>query len=61
MNFNWIDMLNKMIDIFIKILFGLVFILLITPVGILLRAVGIDYLHRMIDYKVSSYWKKHGD
>lgn len=59
MNFNWTDMLNKMIDFFIKIIFGLVFILLITPVGILLRAVGIDYLNRMVNYKATSYWNKH--
>lgn len=52
-------MLSKMIDFFIKIIFGVLFLLIVTPVGILIRMFGVDFLERKTDSKASTYWKKH--
>lgn len=52
-------MLNKMANFFIKIVFGVIFLLIITPVGLLLRMFGIDFLKRKIDSNASTYWEKH--
>lgn len=41
---------------FLKIFFLFVFFLVVTPVGLLLRAVGIDYLQRRFESKKNSYW-----
>lgn len=59
MNFNWIDMLNKLINLFIKSVFGAIFLLVVTPLGILLRIFGVDLLKKRIDPQAESYWKKH--
>ena len=59
MNFNWTDMLNKLIEFFIKIVFGLIFFLVVTPIGILIRMFGIDFLERKGNSEILSYWKKH--
>lgn len=53
-------MLNKITDFVIKVVFGMVFLLIVTPVGLLFRIFGIDYLERKVDLSASSYWKKHG-
>ncbi len=34
----------------------LVFFILISPVGFVLRVLGIDYLNRKIDKNEKSYW-----
>jgi hypothetical protein len=52
-------MLNKTMDFFIKVIFGVLFLIIITPVGIFIRMFGIDFLERKINLKASSYWKKH--
>lgn len=52
-------MLNKTADFVIKVIFGVVFLLIVTPAGLLFRMFGIDFLERKIDPSASSYWKKH--
>lgn len=52
-------MLNKTIDFLIKAVFGVIFLLIVTPAGFLLRIVGFDFLERTIDPNASTYWKKH--
>jgi len=52
-------MLNKMISLLIKIAFGAIFLLVVTPVGFLFRSIGIDLLQKRIDRQASTYWKDH--
>lgn len=52
-------MLNKTTNFIVKIVFGVVFLLIVTPAGFLLRMFGIDFLERKMDPKAPSYWKKH--
>jgi hypothetical protein len=40
----------------IRILLVIVFFTVVTPLGIILRFIGIDYLNRSFDQKSSSYW-----
>lgn len=47
-----------MLDIILKFVFLIVFIFLITPIGIVLRLLGVDYLNKKIDKKNKSYWVK---
>lgn len=51
-------MLTTMTNLFIKAVFGLLFLVLVTPAGFLLRLCGIDFLERKIDPAAASYWKK---
>ncbi len=41
-----------------QVLLGIFFYLVLTPVGIVLRATGRDLLDRKIDLKAVSYWRK---
>lgn len=43
------------INFILKILFFIVFWVIVTPLGVLLRLAGIDYLQRQFDSK-KSYW-----
>jgi len=52
-------MLNKLLSLFVKIAFGAIFLLAITPVGVLFRVFGIDLLQKKIDRQALSYWKDH--
>lgn len=45
-------------NLFVKIGLGAVFLLIVTPAGFLLRMLGIDFLERKKESKLSSYWKK---
>lgn len=51
-------MKSKTINILIKCLFGLIFIIVIAPLGFLLRMCGADFMAKKTDYRISSYWKK---
>jgi hypothetical protein len=51
-------MLEKMFNFGIKLIFGMLFFLVITPVGLLLRMAGIDYLEGKANSEKISYWKK---
>lgn len=42
----------------IKVVFGVLFFVGITPVGLLLRLFGVDYLDRKIGSEAKSYWRK---
>lgn len=52
-------MLTKTTDFVFKAILAVVFLLIVTPVGLLLRMFGVDFLERKIDPGASSYWKKH--
>lgn len=52
-------MLSTTTDFVIKAIFGIVFLLIVTPAGLLFRLFGIDFLERKVEPGVSSYWKKH--
>ena len=41
-----------------RLILGLVFYLMITPLGLLIRLAGTDLLDEKIDKKAESYWKK---
>lgn len=45
-----------MLDIILKFVFLVVFIFLITPIGLVLRLLGVDYLNRKIEKNNKSYW-----
>ena len=45
-----------MINLLLKILFFFVFVGVITPVGLLLRLFGVDYLRRSFRADEKSYW-----
>jgi multisubunit Na+/H+ antiporter MnhG subunit len=52
-------MMKKIIELLFGLIFGILFILLITPIGLMLRAMGIDFLDREINPERNSYWRKH--
>jgi hypothetical protein len=41
-----------------RILLGIFFYIVLTPIGVVLRLTGKDLLDRKIDRKAASYWKK---
>jgi len=45
-----------MIDILLKFIFLVVFVFVVTPIGLILRVIGIDYLNKKIDKQTKSYW-----
>jgi hypothetical protein len=47
---------NKIIDYFLKIVLAFVFLLIVTPVGIVLRILGKDYLATIIPKDADTYW-----
>ena len=52
-------MLNKTTDFVIQVVLWVVFFLIVTPAGLLIRMLGIDFLERKIDPNASSYWRRH--
>lgn len=49
---------GKALSFMIKVVFGVLFFVVITPVGLLLRLFGVDYLDRRIGSEAKSYWRK---
>jgi len=43
-------------NMIIRILLIVLFYTVITPLGMILRGMGIDYLNRSLDQRSSSYW-----
>lgn len=43
------------------VLLALVYFLMFTPVGLLMKLVGYDPMHRKFDREVTSYWIRRGD
>jgi hypothetical protein len=52
-------MLNKLISLPVKIAFGIVFVIVITPLGLLIRCFGVDLLKSKIDRQARTYWNDH--
>jgi hypothetical protein len=52
-------MLNKLIGLPVKITFGIIFMIIITPLGLIVRSFGIDFMQRKIDRQAKSYWNDH--
>ena len=49
-------MLNKIVDLLFQTILLVIFFLILTPLGILLRAFGKDYLSRPFRRDSPSYW-----
>jgi hypothetical protein len=43
----------------VKIVLGFLFFVVLTPVGISLRIMGIDFMHRKPNAKAKTYWKRY--
>ena len=43
------------------VLLGAVYYLLVTPIGLIMRALGYDPMHRRFDAEAPSYWVERGD
>ncbi len=43
----------------LKLVFGILFFILITPVGLVIRLFGVDLLQKKTDPSKKSYWTKH--
>ncbi len=48
--------MRKIFDIFLYIILIPIFYIIMTPLGLLLRIVGIDFLARRINRDAISYW-----
>lgn len=48
--------MDRIVNFILKAFFFIIFFLIVTPLGVLLRLVGIDYLQRRFDNKKKSYW-----
>ncbi|MDQ1329877.1 MAG: Saxitoxin biosynthesis operon protein SxtJ [Thermodesulfobacteriota bacterium] len=48
--------LRKTFDVILSGLLTVIFILVFTPVGLILRLTGKDYMQRKIQKKIHSYW-----
>lgn len=51
-------MANKLKTFLVKLLFGIFFILIIFPIGLLMRLCGADYLGKNFDQSKNTYWNK---
>ena len=43
-----------------RLILGIFFYLILTPVGLIMRLFGRDPLHRKLDRKATTYWEKRG-
>jgi NADH:ubiquinone oxidoreductase subunit 5 (subunit L)/multisubunit Na+/H+ antiporter MnhA subunit len=43
----------------LKFLFTIIFFVIITPLGLIIRLFGIDYLDQKLQTERKSYWIKH--
>ena len=43
----------------LKFFFVIIFFLIITPIGLVIRLLGIDLLKKKINANQNSYWTKH--
>ncbi|GEM_PF-2258388 len=50
--------MDKVINFIFRVFFFIIFFLIVTPIGILLRLAGIDYLQRQLEKGRNSYWIK---
>lgn len=48
--------MKRIINFILKVFFFIIFFLIVTPVGILLKLVGVDYLRHRIEKSKDSYW-----
>ncbi len=52
----WMTLALLMGWVMTRVLLGLVFFLVLTPIGLLTRLCGKDFMHRRFDLAGSSYW-----
>lgn len=50
-------MLNKLLSFFLKLLMGILFFLVITPMGVVLKIIGADYLRLKKHKNNVTYWQ----
>ena len=48
--------MRPIFNFLIKLSLAVIYLLILTPVGLLLRLVGVDYLKKHFDRNSSSYW-----
>lgn len=48
--------MEQAFNFILRSIFFIIFFLIVTPLGLLLRLVGIDYLQRRWDPRRDSYW-----
>lgn len=51
-------MANKLKTFLVKFPFGIFFVLIIFPLGLLMRLCGVDYLGRKFDHGKTTYWNE---
>lgn len=51
-------MFKSLIGVGLRFILAIVFFIMVTPVGFLLRFLGVDFLKRKIDKNVTTYWIK---
>ncbi|MDH5639498.1 MAG: SxtJ family membrane protein [Nitrospinota bacterium] len=54
----WVKFAMKLAWVNTRLILGLVFYLAITPLGLIMRLFGTDFLDERLDRKASTYWKK---
>ena len=50
-------MLNKLLSLFLKLLMGILFLVVISPVGFILKLIGVDYLRLKKHKHNITYWQ----
>jgi hypothetical protein len=51
-------MLNKLLLFFLKLLMAVLFFLVITPIGLILKIIGVDYLRLKKNKNSVTYWQR---
>ena len=51
-------MLNKLLLFFLKLLMAVLFFLVITPTGVILKIIGVDYLRLKKNKNNVTFWQK---
>ena len=50
-------MFNKLLLLFLKLLMGILFIVVISPTGVILKIIGVDYLRLKKHKHNLTYWQ----
>lgn len=43
----------------LKLIFGILFFIVITPIGLVIRLFGVDFMNKKPDSNKRSYWTRH--
>ena len=56
----WRWLFRPLAWVVLRLSFAVVYFLVLTPVGVVSRALGVDHLDLEVDPEASSYWVEHG-